>query len=416
MSRVVVIGAGLAGLVSAIRLAEAGQSVVLISKGIGGLPLSTGTVDVLGYRGADLVDDPIAECCRVEVGHPYATIGAARVRAGVQYLAELAPDLLVGDPSRNVLLPTAVGALRPTALVPPSMAAGIPRAGAHWLLVGLRCLKDFSPALVAGNLNRTILPGGGRLFVRSAMVDLPVRDGEADPTGVVVARAVDRPEFRERLVAELRPHLAEAEAVGLPAVLGLKEPGAWREIRDALGKEVFEIALVPPSVPGLRLNDRLVALASQAGVRRVDGVRVIGLEADGGLVTGVRTAAAGRERSYAADAVVYAAGGFESGTLFMDSHYQVHETVFGLPLAGLGDVDELVTCDYWGDRQDVFTIGVAVDASMRALDELGSPVYQNLHVVGGLLAGAHRWSEKSGEGIALGSAVAACDAICGENG
>ena len=46
---VVVIGAGLAGLVAAIRLREAGAEVSLLTKGIGGLQLSQGTVDVLGY-------------------------------------------------------------------------------------------------------------------------------------------------------------------------------------------------------------------------------------------------------------------------------------------------------------------------------------------------------------------------------
>ena len=38
-------------------------------------------------------------------------------------------------------------------------------------------------------------------------------------------------------------------------------------------------------------------------------------------------------------------------------------------------------------------------------------MYENLYAVGGLLAGAIRWREKSGEGIALASALAAADSI-----
>ena len=50
MRDVVVIGAGLAGLSAAIKAADAGLSVTLITKGVGGIQLGPGTVDLLGYR------------------------------------------------------------------------------------------------------------------------------------------------------------------------------------------------------------------------------------------------------------------------------------------------------------------------------------------------------------------------------
>ena len=50
MARVVVIGAGVAGLLAATRLAQGGARVVLVSKGTGGLQLSQGSVDILGSR------------------------------------------------------------------------------------------------------------------------------------------------------------------------------------------------------------------------------------------------------------------------------------------------------------------------------------------------------------------------------
>ena len=53
---------------------------------------------------------------------------------------------------------------------------------------------------------------------------------------------------------------------------------------------------------------------------------------------------------------------------------------------------------------------------MRVVEPGGAPVYDNLWAAGGVLAGAQRWSEKSGEGIALGSAVKAADAIAKELG
>ena len=81
MSRVIVIGAGLAGLVAANRLASAGVGVTLLAKGIGGLQLGQGTIDVLGYS-PDRVTNPILTLSAIASArpeHPYAAIGAAPV-------------------------------------------------------------------------------------------------------------------------------------------------------------------------------------------------------------------------------------------------------------------------------------------------------------------------------------------------
>lgn len=117
MPRVVVIGAGLAGLVSAIRPAQGGARVTLVTKGIGGLQLSQGTVDILGYA-PERVARPLEALGRYTAehpGHPYARLSAAAVGRATAYLAELVGgDLLVDDLEENVNLPTAVGAVRPT--------------------------------------------------------------------------------------------------------------------------------------------------------------------------------------------------------------------------------------------------------------------------------------------------------------
>ena len=68
MRDVVVIGAGLAGLAAAIKAADAGLSVTLVTKGVGGIQLGTGTVDILGYR-PEPVDKPL-EVLEAHVASP----------------------------------------------------------------------------------------------------------------------------------------------------------------------------------------------------------------------------------------------------------------------------------------------------------------------------------------------------------
>jgi glycerol-3-phosphate dehydrogenase subunit B len=426
MSRVVVIGAGLAGLVAANRLADTGCDVVLLHQGLGGLQSGQGTIDIFGYN-PGRVTNPIKAVAaetrrRVPAGslsHPYKALGVKAVRVGVEYLKQVLPELLVGSVESNYQLPTAVGAIRPTCLAQPSMVAGDVAADLELAIVGFEQLKDFNPELVAQNLNRTELAGGGRVNARHLLLEFRARqgplgsprEGELDSSALSYARAFDDRRYRVLFAKTLAPKLAQGETVGLPAVLGLQDPNAWADLAELLGHAVFEIPLPPPSVPGIRLNQALTARALSLGVRTVPGVRVLGFAVEAGRVVSVRTQPGVATRDYRGAAFVLATGGFEAGGLAMDSYGSITETLFELPLVGLQN--QSLQADYWGD-QPLFNCGLQVDAQLRPIGASGEPVYANLHAVGGILAGSSGWRDKSGDGVAVASAVAAADAIAKE--
>ncbi|GAA1376006.1 glycerol-3-phosphate dehydrogenase subunit GlpB [Luteococcus sanguinis] len=411
MSDVVVIGAGLAGLSAALRLRQAGLTVTLLTKGLGGIQLGQGTVDVLGYT-PTRVNEPLQALDSFVADnpeHPYAVLGVEGVRTGVHWLADvLGAEQLTGSVDRNVLLPTAVGALRPTALVPPSMAAGAAEAGKKYCFVGIRQLKDFYPQLVADNLNRTELPDGGRVTARHAMIDFEAR-AEADSNALTIARALDDPAQRERFAKAVRAVVSEAETVGLPAVLGTT-PELWKDLAERIGAPVFEVPLPPPSVPGIRQNTALVHAVKDARVRFVNGTRAFTARYEGDRLAGVTIEGTGHHQEYTADEFILATGGFESGGLLLDSHNTLSETVLGLPVHG-GSVADMVHGDYWGHDQPLFKAGLRVDDQMRVLGTDGQVAHPNVRAAGGVLAGAQRWTEKSGEGIAVASAIRAADSI-----
>ena len=118
---IAVVGAGLAGLVAAVRLAEGGERVIVLAKGVGGTHLSPCTIDVLGYA-PDRVTNPLAALDRLARGPP-ATRSSGRdgIVSAAAWWQESMP--YVGSLEENLLLPTAVGALKPSALVPETMAA-----------------------------------------------------------------------------------------------------------------------------------------------------------------------------------------------------------------------------------------------------------------------------------------------------
>jgi glycerol-3-phosphate dehydrogenase subunit B len=411
MTRAVVVGAGLAGLAAGIRLAQGGAAVTVVAKGSGGLHLSPGTIDVLGYA-PDRVEAPadaMAGFLADRPEHPYARLTPGPLAEALRWFPGVAPALRYGgDPSRNMLLPTAVGAARPTALAPASVAAGdLGGGGARLAVVGLRSLKDFFPALISENLPRA----DGGVEARPLELGWSARPGRADVAGPVHARALDDPGERRRLADELRPRLEPGETVAMPALVGMARAAeAWDDLQDLLGTAVAEIPTVPPCVPGMRLQRALLDALRAAGGRLVLGVAAVGVEGTGGEATAVRVEQAARVRALPADAVVLATGGFASGGIELDSRGALRETVAGLPVRGPGE-DEAPLSPRHFDPQPLLRAGLAVDERMRPVDGDGAPAWANLHAAGGLVAGAEPWREKSGEGICLAGAVAAASAI-----
>jgi glycerol-3-phosphate dehydrogenase subunit B len=404
---VVVVGAGLAGLTAALRLVEAGRSVLVVAKGVGSTHLAPGTIDVLGYAEAR-VDSPaqaLPAFTAANPGHPYALLGVEAISAGVEWFKErIAPYRYVGGLEANFLLPTAAGAAKPSAVVPETMAAGELRRGGRMAVVGLRGLKDFFPAYAAANLAR-VAP------VMTRPLELSPVGEPGDVGALAFAARFESPEFRAAFAQQLRSRLLPGERVALPAVLGRRDAGAvWQDLQEQLDTPVFEIPTLPPSVPGMRVFEALRTSLRRAGARLMIGERAVGAVTSGSRVDGIVVRTAAREVVHRAGAVVLASGGFASGGLELDSAGHVRETVFGLAVAGIPERAAAFAPTYFGSHP-LGRAGLAVDERLRPLNGGGRVVFENLHVAGATLAGAEPWREKSGDGISLASGYAAAGAI-----
>jgi glycerol-3-phosphate dehydrogenase subunit B len=401
-----VIGAGTAGLVAGSRLAEAGARVCVLAKGIGSTHLAPGTIDVLGYA-PERVSEPgaaLRDFIASHPDHPYALLGLDAVNEAVTWfkgVVEAGPlpgYRYVGDLGRNLQLPSAIGALRPSALVPETMVAGDAGASERVCVVGPRALRDFHPSLCAANLSRAGIPA------RAVEVDIEV--SRADENALGLARRFDDAGWRAGFAARLAIALQADERVGLPAMLGVRDPhGAWSDLERRLGRRVFEIPTLPPSVPGMRVFEILRSALRRAGGRLVMGAEVVGFERSDHGVTTVRTHAGGRDVRYAAPWFVLAAGGFGSGAIELDSRWATHERVLGLPLRGVPAPGEPRFLADYRAEQPMARVGVAVDGELRAEGA------ENVLVVGAGLPGAAPWREASGEGIALASGSRAAQLI-----
>jgi glycerol-3-phosphate dehydrogenase subunit B len=278
----VVIGAGTAGLVAGTRLAQAGATVCVIARGHGSTHLSPATVD-------DTLEPEVSDWFKT-------TVGAGPLPA-YEY---------VGIPERELLLPTALGMRKRVLLAPSTRVAGDlgdddGRRGI--VLVGSRGLRDFHAPLCADNLAAS--------GATTRAVEFDWRLDRADANALNAAHRFDDASWRAWFSGTLEPLLTtQDELVGLPAVLGLRDPGGVHaDLQRRLGRPVFEIPTLPPSVPGMRLYETLRAALRRAGGRLVIGPNVTDVgRADDGRVLDVRAESAGQPTTYAADRFVFATG------------------------------------------------------------------------------------------------------------
>jgi glycerol-3-phosphate dehydrogenase subunit B len=402
----VVIGAGLAGLTAALRLADEGQRVLVLARGVGSTHLAPATIDVLGFadEGVDSPAQALPKFADAHPAHPYARLTPDLIAAAIDWFKARLPVFgYRGGLDENFLLPTAVGVAKPSAVVPETMAGGDLRTGGRFVFVNLG-LKDFYPAYLADNLGR-------RSGVSARAVELdPPR--EADGGSLGLARRFEDPGFRAAIVRELAGRVEPDERVGFPAVLGIRNAGeVWRELETRLERPVFEVATLPPSVSGIRMFEAMTEALRQAGGRLLLGSAVVGIETENGRVDGVVAQAAGRPATHRARSFVLASGGLAAGGIQVDSYGKIREAVFDLALAGVpaanGRPPFLPT---YLEEQPLDRVGVAVDDRLRPTDADG-PRYENLHAAGATLAGAAPWREASGTGLSLATGYAATEAI-----
>lgn len=387
----VVIGAGLAGLSAGIGLAEDGARVFVAGKGMAATHWTHGGVDV-----GDV------ERLSRRKGHPYALLANAVGPAVAAHLARLAAAGLPyrGSPDDTPrLVPTAVGGLRPAAILPEAQADGLqPWAdGERLLVLGISRFKDFWAQMAARNLSRQRWPNGPA-EVRWSVAELPWVDRLHNLSASDLARLFDDPAWRARALAQLRQALPDgAWRIGLPAVLGLAHHAeVLAEAREVLGAPIFEIPSLPPSVPGIRLFEALRERLLAAGGRFQFGFPVVDVERSGDRIVAVHTEGASRTLRLAASEFVLATGGIAGGGLRATADGLISERVFGLAVEAPPQAEWLV--DDPLAEQPLESAGVRVDARLRPAG------VRNVRVIGSMLAGMRYLAERCGDGVALASA------------
>lgn len=405
MTDILIVGAGLSGLFASILAAKRNVDVTLVSAGHGGLSVSHGCIDVWSKA------TPSTSLSRLRKSHPYRVAGKHALNIAIKAFDEITQDAdypFSGSLSQQLFIPTAIGALHCTAYAPLSLTRSQTPKGTPIAIGSIAGLRDCFPEMVVKNLR-----ANGYSVDRSIQLSLPGSEPSRDLYPTDLADRFEDSSYREQVARLWKPRLSGIHCLGIPAVLGLRQPHqVFQSFRELLGVDLFEIPTPPPNLPGLRLEKVLFNTAIHFGVNIILGSSAAGrIDRSRKLkrVSGITLHSPNNSHHLETQNVILATGGFLHGGLVAHRDGSIQESVFNLPIDYPENRQALLSPSLF-DEQPYEMHGVRVNSQMQPLDLKGEPVYENLFAAGGIIAGADRSSEGSRQGIDLATAQRAVEA------
>jgi len=389
----IVIGMGLSGLMAAKTAADLGKKVLIVGKGLGALSILSNTIDVLGVLPETVtMKDGLSQWIEEHPEHPYGKVGLEKIWEAISSFNSFFPPpyAFQSRNETNSLLPTGAGTLRPTYLIPSTMMKGIALKEKKAMIIGFKEYKDFYARRLADSFK-----------CRAITLSLPGTPRQGT-TATALARGMEQPVFREWIASEIKKQIKEESLVGFPAVLGLNDPmGVKRDLEKKTGASIFEIPVLPPSIPGMRVFNCFKQKLIQKGVTFLLGHSVSKAVLKGNRCEGIEILHPPVVTSYSADHHILATGRFMGGGLTADRE-KISEALFGLPVVQPSSRQDWFQKTFFSDpSHPIHQAGVLVDSSFRPLNEKGAVLLENVRVAGTLLAHHRCIEEKSREGIEI---------------
>jgi glycerol-3-phosphate dehydrogenase subunit B len=395
----IIIGMGLSGLMAAKTAVEAGQKVLLVGKGMGSLSLFSNSIDVLGNLPKSIkMKDGLSQWIKDHPIHPYSKVGVEKIEEALFSFLSLFPPpySFQAIDHMNCLLPTGAGTLRPTYLIPSTMVEGASVDEGNMLIIGFEGFKDFYAHYLADQLK-----------CRGINLQLP-NPSYQELTATALARLMGKKPFRENIGREIKKQLQGESRVGLPALLGVHNPTQVKEdLEEIIGAKVFEIPLLPPSIPGMRIFNRFKEWLIKKGVTFLLGYSVSKASTKGKKCEGIEVFHPPITISYSADRYILATGRFIGGGLKANNE-TIFEPIFNLPLSQPPLREDWFRNSFFGDLpHPIYQAGILTDASFQSVDERETLALENVWVAGSILANHHAIDEKSREGIEIATGYTA---------
>ena len=278
----VIIGGGLSGLISGISLAKAGKSVAVLSTGQSSLLFHSGSFDLLGYTGnGQEVSAPLDEIKKLNANHPYSKVGnVEQLAVDAEQLLNEAGVTVKGNVRKNHFRITPMGVAKPAWLTLDDYFTTDEAENLGYrnvLLVNVAGFLDFPVEFISEGLTNL----GAKVNVKALQIPA-LKERRMSPSemrSANIAKILASPDTLDVVAQKINTSLGDADVVLLPAIFGLNDGSAVASLRKKIGKPVYVLATLPPSVPGVRIQNLLVSRFKSLG-----GVFMLGNTVTGGKI------------------------------------------------------------------------------------------------------------------------------------
>jgi len=410
-----VIGAGMAGMASALFASNRGISTVQV--GItSGIIFTSGLIDLMGVH--PISDGKIWknpwEAIHTLISdipnHPFARIKKEDIhRALEEFLAFMSdaglPYCRHENSNAKMIMPA--GTVKHTYGVPQTMWNGVLALDKKCpcLIIDIRGLRGFSARQITETL-KTSWPD-----LRHARISIPNTDHLEEIYAEPVARSLSLAENRKALAQIVIPHVKNASMVGFPAIFGINDSvEIYRDLQEMIGVPIFEIPTMPPSITGPRIKEAFETQLPKKGVRLLLQKKVLKVHHNkDSFVLDIGSSAT--EHTVKAKGIILASGRFLGRGLHADRK-QIRESIFDLPVFQVGERKKWHSQNFLDPKGHLINMaGLEIDNMFRPLDSSGNPAFKTLFAAGSILAHQDWIRMKCGSGLAIASAFAAVNAF-----
>lgn len=418
---ILVLGGGVAACMVAAHARQLGRRVTLINHATGATNLSSGAVDILDTL-ANIDADPFSSNTwsdkpthiTLEM-HPYLRVPGVleQLPQALALFQNVTSNIQMirRDDEKNMVIATQLGTVKRCGLVQSSMHLDLGELRSDELvaIVDITGVLGFDASSVANMLNFIVSTSLSAKFkVATCSVELKSPQIFRNFTSFAdyLDEGTNLEQFIESIDGALRPMPVKPKYLLFPPLLGKKTTrDVIRKIENRTQCVVRELLSMPPSIPGMRLQETMLVSLGQLGVEIVQGKALFGA-VEHNTVQEVVVETGKSNVHYRPKSVVLASGRYAAGGIVYNSAAQ--ESIFKLPIWNdkhpvQSEFVGHLTGQSVGAAHAIFSAGVRTDTHLRPLNVLGKVVAHNLFAAGSVLGGYDPTQDGTGMGVAIAS-------------